>query len=111
MRTRTLVLVPLFAALSGCASALHGTWKSAAEPPADTKFAIKQVVFRNDSTYSASARSDDKNLFLNGKYDFNGMKLTLKSEGKPDRTYDAIVWWGKELEVRSDGQTQRLEKQ
>jgi hypothetical protein len=96
---------------AGCSPALVGAWKAVEDTPDSPHFFVKQVQFRKDGTYSASARQTDRDLFLNGRYEFDGMNLTLKADGRADRKYHALIWWGSELEITKDNQKQRLRKQ
>ncbi len=109
-------------AQAGCTSPLVGTWSgsevaaAAAGPEAKAKFeedsfSFKQLVFQEGNKYVAAARANRKNLFLNGTYDFNGRTLTLKSDGRPDRVFSAVVWWGRELRLSSPTYKQVLRKQ
>ena len=104
-----VVVISSFAA-GGCGSTLVGTWN--AEPiPAGEPFYIRQVTFVESGEYSASAKRGEENQRLRGKYEFNGFTLTLRSAGKNDRTYRAVLWWGKTLELTSDGNTHTFKKQ
>ncbi len=104
-----VVVISSFAA-GGCGSTLVGTWK--AEPiPAGAPFYIRQVTFAEGGEYSASAKRGEENQRLRGKYEFNGFTLTLRSAGKNERTYRAVLWWGKTLELTSDGKTHTFKKQ
>ena len=119
MRTAILLFVSMLPI--GCTSSLVGTWSGAevaAVAAADTKpkipdetFHFKQIVFQEGNKYVAAARDGRKNIFLNGAYDFNGRTLTLKSDGRADRVFDAMIWWGRELRLRSPTFNQVLRKQ
>lgn len=76
----------------GCSQALVGTWKNEKETPKESKYFIKQLDFRDSGTYAASAKQADKDLYLQGSYDFNGATLTLKPKGQAEKQYKAIVW-------------------
>ncbi len=105
----SIVVISSFAG-SGCGSALVGTWK--ADPiPSGEPFYIRQVTFGDSGEYSASAKRGEENQRLRGKYEFNGFTLTLRSAGKNERTYRAVLWWGKTLELTSDGKTHTFKKQ
>ncbi|MCK6455025.1 MAG: hypothetical protein L6Q92_00640 [Phycisphaerae bacterium] len=111
MKRRIALSTLLLIAIGGCSSALVGTWKAADQPPEKPAFFIKQLAFNENGTYSASAKQGEEDLFLRGKYDFNGATLTLKPDGKAERQYRALIWWGRDLEITTDGQKQRLRKQ
>lgn len=122
MRNRLLVIAALAAVHAGCTSPLVGTWSgsevASAAAGADAKvkleddsFSFKQIIFQEGNKYVAAARANRKNLFLNGAYEFNGRTLTLKSDGRPDRVFDAMVWWGRELRLSSPTYKQVLRKQ
>jgi len=107
---------------AGCTSPLVGTWSgsdvasAAAGPEAKAKFeedafSFKQLVFQEGDKYVALARANRKNVFLNGAYEFNGRTLTLKSDGRADRVFNAVVWWGRELRLSSPTYKQVLRKQ
>jgi outer membrane lipopolysaccharide assembly protein LptE/RlpB len=109
-RLASLLLVLAAGSLAGCGSALVGTWKS--DPmPKDDKFAIQQVTFKSDNTYTASAKEGDQNVRLAGTYEFNGFNLKLKTPAKPERTYGAMVVMGRTLELKRDGQKITMKKQ
>ncbi|HUN82107.1 MAG TPA: hypothetical protein VMV81_11440 [Phycisphaerae bacterium] len=105
-----LVVIACAAAVAGCNGALVGTWK--ADPmPKDDAFAIQQVTFKSDNTYTATAKEGDQSIRLAGTYDFNGMSLKLKTPGKPDHTYGAMVVMGKTLELKKDNKKVSMKKQ
>lgn len=95
----------------GCSSALVGTWK--ADPiPQDMDFYIASVEFKDNGDYRAIAREtggETKNL--RGKYEFDGFKLKLMRPGAAPREYPAMYYMTGVLEIKSDGQSQRLKKQ
>lgn len=94
----------------GCNSALVGTWK--ADPiPTGEPFYIRQVQFKDNGEYEASARRGGDDQMLRGKYDFNGLTLKLRSAGKPDRNYPTTLWWGKSLELTVGDKKHTLKKQ
>jgi hypothetical protein len=98
------------AAAAGCNSALVGTWKG--EPAAkDEPFAIQTVTFKDDNTYTGAAKERDQPVRLAGTYEFNGFNLKLKTPGKPDRTYGAMVVMGKTLELKSGDKKVKMTKQ
>lgn len=104
-----ITVISSFAAV-GCGSTLVGTWN--ADPiPAGEPFYIRQVTFEDNGEYTASAKRGEENQRLRGKYEFNGFTLKLRSAGKHDRTYRAVVWWGKSLELTLDDKTHTLKKQ
>ena len=109
-RSTSLLLMLAIAAVAGCNSALVGTWKSD-PPPKEEGFAIQQVTFRNDNTYAATAREGPQNVSFAGTYEFNGMQLKLKTPGKPDRAYGAMVVMGRTLELKKDNQKVTMKKQ
>ena len=96
---------------AGCSSALVGTWK--ADPiPQDMDFYIASVEFKDNGDYRAVARvpgGDTKNL--RGKYEFDGFKLKLMRPGAAPRIYPATYYMNGTLQIKSDGQSQRLRKQ
>jgi len=98
---------------SGCSSSLVGTWMpdDAAAKSKNNDVVFKQIQFQANKKYLAAARQGEKHEFLHGSYEFNGKTLTLKSDGRADRTYDAIIWWGRELRLASNGNRQVLRKQ
>lgn len=98
------------ALLPGCTSAIHGTWK--VEPvPAGELMYIQEARFREDGTYVASARRGEERFSLEGKYDYDGFVLRLKSAGQRDREYYASIWWFKTLELSRDGKKFTMRKQ
>lgn len=109
-RLSMLVLTLTVAVFAGCNSALVGTWKADAAP-ANEKFYIQSATFKDNNTYTAAAKEGDQNVRLAGTYEFNGFNLKLKTPGKPDRTYNAMVVMGKSLELKSDGKKVVMSKQ
>ena len=111
--TRTFVgmaIVLAAGAIVGCNSTLVGTWKT--DPmPKDAPFVIQQVTFKDDNTYTASAKENDQNVRLAGTFDFNGFQLRLKTPQKPDRSYGATVIMGRTLELKSGDKKISMKKQ
>ena len=108
--SRACLAAALPVVMSGCGSSLVGTWNADA-PPEGKGFHIKQVQFKDDGAYEASARVGDKNQRLRGKYEFNGFKLILHAAGKPDREYGAMVWMLNTLKLDHEGKQTTLTKQ
>ncbi len=106
-----LLFAPLILALAGCSSSLVGTWKAVEEAPQNPSFFIKQIQFRDNGDYYASARESEKDLFLKGPYSFNGHTLTMKLDGRPDRSVTATNWWGRELRLSRADWSQTLKKE
>jgi len=97
--------------LSGCSSALVGTWKADAAPE-DAGFYIKSATFKDNGDFVAAARKGDETVRLAGTYEFDGMTLRLKTPGKQERTYPATyLMVPPTLRVTQDGQTVDLKKQ
>ena len=85
---------------SGCS--LTGTWKTVSVQPQDAvgKFPISMVTFdENNMTYTAPSIYQGKTVTSTGKYDWNGMRLRIMPEGKPERTYPGTLWLGKTLKL------------
>ena len=101
----------LLLTLAGCSSAMVGTWKAVEEAPKEPSFFIKQIQFRDNGDYYASAREGEKDLFLKGPYNFNGFTLNMKLDGRPDRTLNAKIWWGRELRLSRGDWSQTLKKE
>jgi len=110
MNLRVLAAI-LLIPLAGCSSALVGTWKATEDPPKNPSFFIKQIQFRDKGDYYASAREGEKDLFLKGPYEYNGFNLTMKLDGRPDRSLKAITWWGRELRLSHADWSQTLKKE
>ncbi len=109
-RLATLGLLVTITALVGCNTALVGTWKADAAPACE-KFYIQTATFKDNNTYTAAAKEGEQSVRLAGTYEFNGFNLKLKTPGKPDRAYGAMVMMGKTLELKSDGKTMKMQKQ
>ncbi len=117
MRTRhfwklagTTLILALGLAPAGCNSALEGAWKTDPVPEGEA-FYIIEAQFKEDGTYTASARQGEALLRLAGTYDFNGFTLRLKTPGKPMRKYSAVYLVNKRLRVSSGDQTFTMKKQ
>jgi hypothetical protein len=105
------MLLGLMMLAGGCSSALVGTWKTDPVPEGES-FVITNATFKDDSTYTASARQGDQNIRLAGTYEFDGFGLKLKTPGKPERTYGATYnMMMKTLELRSGDKKQVMKKQ
>jgi hypothetical protein len=104
------VLLAAIIAGAGCNAALVGTWKTDS-PAAGDGFAISTATFKDDNTYTAAAKEGDQNVRLAGTYEFNGFNLKLKTPGKPDRTYGAMVVMGNTLELNSGDKKVTMKKQ
>jgi len=107
--TITLTLA-LIVVLVGCNSTLHGTWKTDPVPKGEA-FYIIEAQFKDDGTYRATAKKGDEVVKLAGTYDFNGMKLVLKSPGKPERKYGAAYVLGGSLKLTHEDKKLTMKKQ
>ncbi len=95
---------------TGCNSMLVGNWKT--EPvPENAPFYIIQAEFNPDGLYQATANKDGEILSLRGVYDFNGFGLTLRSAGRPPRSYRASCWFGRILKLRHGESKLTMRKQ
>lgn len=99
------------ACLTGCSSALVGTWK--ADPiPQDMEFYIVSAEFKDNGDFRAVAReAGGETRNLNGKYDFDGFTLSLMRPGAAPRKYSATYYMTGQLDIKSDGGQQTLKKQ
>ncbi len=86
---------------SGCASQMYGTWRTANVEPAGAgqRFPIGSITLNQDWTYVAIAKEGDQDRKVAGKWTYDGMRLRLTTADGTTRTYDARVWWGRELRV------------
>jgi len=111
----TLALVLLIAAVSGCSIA--GTWKTVSIEPLEAAedFHFSTVTFGNDNMYTGKAKYDGEEVTSTGRYDWDGMTLKVQPDEGSDRTYQAVLWWGRQLVLKhqQDGQTvsARMERQ
>ena len=103
------VMAGLTAALLGCSSALVGTWENASRPEGQP-FYLHNATFKNDGTYTATAKQGEENVRLAGTYEFDGFHLKLKQPGKPERKYNATNVMGKKLEISDGKNKQTLNK-
>lgn len=110
--TATKVLSVLALFLTGCSSFMVGNWK--ADPiPENADFYIRQVEFKDDGTFKASAmRKGGEPMGLKGKYEFDGFSLKLMQVGRKDRVYSAFYnSFMNTLDISKDGKKQTLKKQ
>jgi len=109
---RRLLLAWLFVlvAVTGCTSSIQGTWKVDPVPTGQLMY-IQEARFKEDGTYTASARRGEESLSLEGKYEYDGFVLRLKHPGQRDREYYATIWWLKTLELSRDGKKFTMKKQ
>lgn len=93
---------------AGCASTVVGAWGPATPDVAEGQFSSMQ--FRDDGSFSAVTVRGGEEALLSGKYDFDGVSLTLKPPGKAEKRYRATYIMGGELQLNGDGVQQKLLK-
>ena len=94
--------------LTGCTSVV-GRWTLQSVTPEEAKkrYAVDQVVLRQDGSYWAVADKDGQNETSTGRYTFANNKLAFASSDGKTRTYDAkLVGMGDKLEIKSSYQGQ-----
>lgn len=95
---------------TGCGSAIVGTWENTTKPEGQS-FYIHNATFKDDGSYTASAKQGEDNIRLAGKYEFDGFNLKLMQAGKPERKYSATyMMMGKTLQLREGQNKQTLKK-
>lgn len=95
----------------GCANLLEGSW---IREPADEKregWYLHQVEFRRPNKFYALAHDGEQRIFLSGDYTFTGWRLTLTPAGSREESFDARLWWNRELQLDRPGLTQRMKRQ
>ena len=108
--TVSLVLVGMSVWMTGCSNTLVGSWENTSEPEGQ-KFYLHNATFKDDGTYTASAKQGEENVRLAGTYEFDGFNLKLKTPGKPERKYGATYMMaGPTLQLSQDGNKQTLKK-
>lgn len=95
---QVLVLAALSVPLSGCAGAVVGRWRLAQAVPNRETFSLDNVEFRNDGTFSARTTIEGATRDESGTFDYNGSKLKLRPKEGGQRTYAAMVRFGR-LEI------------
>jgi hypothetical protein len=108
--TGLLLVVGMAVCATGCSNTLVGTWENASKPEGQA-FYLHNATFKDDGTYTASAKQGDENVRLAGTYEFDGFNLKLKTPGKPERKYGATyVMAGPTLELKNGSNKQSLKK-
>ena len=108
--TVSVILVGLAAWVTGCSNTLVGSWENTSKPEGQA-FYLHNATFKDDGTYTASAKQGEENVRLAGTYEFDGFNLKLKTPGKPERKYGATYMMaGPKLQLSQDGNKQTLKK-
>jgi len=109
-RLSTVAVVGLAAWVVGCSSALVGSWENTTKPEGQA-FYLHNATFKDDGTYTASAKQGEENIRLAGTYEFDCFNLKLKTPGKPERKYGATyMMMAKTLQLREGQNKQTLKK-
>ena len=93
---------------TGCSSTLVGAWAPTAETVQEGQFS--SIQFRDDGSFSAVTQREGAESLLTGKYDFDGMSLTLKPPGKAAKSFRATYVMGGTLDLKGEGVQQTLKK-
>jgi len=100
----------LMGGLAGCQTSLTGKWYMSKAIPSPDVFAVDDVIFGRDGSYSAKTTIEGRTVVEQGTYSFNGYHLTLnpQSGGKHGwttyRKHDRIeIKDGKKLVVLKKG--------
>ena len=99
MKTRRCLAVLWILPLTGCGQQLIGKWSASDAPNARAACQFQSMEFKNDKTFTATATVQGKVTQMAGKWSYDGMKLKIDADSGRKRQYDAVVWWGKTLEV------------
>lgn len=95
---------------AGCSNALVGSWENTTKPEGQA-FYLHNATFKDDGTYTASAKQGEENVRLAGTYEFDGFNLKLKTPGKPERKYGAsYMMVGQTLQLKEGESKQTLKK-
>lgn len=106
-----LCLAALIGLVSGCSSAIVGSYDGGAAP-AESKFHISRATFKKDNTFTAFVKEGEEDgRILNGTYEFDGFTLKIKQAGKKERKYSATFnSFTKALDISTGGASQSLKK-
>lgn len=102
-------LLLMCGAAPGCGTSLAGDWDLVRAQPSRSVFAMEDVRFAKDGTYSAKVTLDGRVRNESGAYEFNGFKLKMRPQGGGMRTYNAMRKVGT-LEINADGKSVVLKK-
>ena len=84
----------LLASLTGCAGSIVGQWHLSKAVPNKQTLAIDNAKFARDGTYLASVTIDGKTVQEEGRYKYNGFKLTMLPNGGGQHRYNTMVRGG-----------------
>ncbi|MBL8878398.1 MAG: hypothetical protein JNG88_04690 [Phycisphaerales bacterium] len=91
-RTPILLLASICAlASAGCGGSVVGHWRMMSSSPNRDLFALDDVRFHSDGSYSATATIDGSTQRELGMYEYNGWKLYLRPKGGGQRTFEATL--------------------
>lgn len=96
---RWLPLSVLVSGTSACVGSVAGQWRLERASPSKEVFALDEVAFAADGTYSATITLEGRTVRETGSFEFTGFELTLRPSAGGRRTYDARLGLGT-LELR-----------
>jgi hypothetical protein len=84
-----VALLGASALLTGCQGAIQGRWHLEEAIPNKQTFALDNVSFNADGTYSATLTRDGVTRQETGEYEFNGFNIRLRPKGGGQHKYTA----------------------
>lgn len=98
MRSQTLLAFGitglLFTMLPGCAGSIVGHWSLTKAVPNKQTLAIDDASFARDGRYSATVTIEGKTVREEGRYKYNGFKLTMLPGGGGQHRYNTMIRGG-----------------
>jgi len=87
----TVGLLGFLVPLTGCQQAVVGRWKLVEAVPNRQTFALDNVEFRGDGSFSATTTIEGKTTDETGTYEFDGGKLKLRPSAGGQRAYPTML--------------------
>jgi hypothetical protein len=100
---KTLLLSGMLLVLTGCSS-VAGKWtlQSVTPEAAADRYAVAEMVLRDDGSFCALAKKGGQDVTSTGQYTFENNKLSLTTTEGKTRAYDAkLIALGSKLEVKA----------
>ena len=77
--------------LTGCAGSIVGHWSLTKAVPNKQTLAIDNARFARDGTYTADVTIEGKTVREEGRYKYNGFKLTMLPAGGGQHRYNTMI--------------------
>jgi hypothetical protein len=98
LAARLTLICVVWSLATGCGGMVTGHWYLGKAIPSKEIFAIDDVDFARDGSFTARVTIEGKTCSERGTYEFNGFKLTMRPQAGGQRRYNAVLK-GRTLEV------------